>query len=299
MSSLRSNLGFSHSFLARATTGRGRVISFSLLALLSAGNLHCGSDSENGGNGGSTSQAGSAVGGGGSDAGGSGSGGVSTGGSGGAPSGGTAGGGASSGGGGASGGTASGGSGGMLAGAGGSGGATAGSGGGGGASGGSGGTGGGGAFTLTSSKLTEGATFAADYTCAAGNAEKSLPLSWTAGPSETKSYAIVFQDTNNNFNHWVVWDIPTTITALPEGLPNDATLSSVGSAKQKAGSGQGYLGPCPMGMLHTYVFTVYALDVATLSEAMASSSTMQLSAAIQMHDIASATLSGKSDAMMP
>jgi phosphatidylethanolamine-binding protein (PEBP) family uncharacterized protein len=48
-----------------------------------------------------------------------------------------------------------------------------------------------------------------------------------------------------------------------------------------------------------YAFTVYALDVATLTEAMANSSTMQLSAAIQMHDIASAKLTGKSAAAMP
>jgi Raf kinase inhibitor-like YbhB/YbcL family protein len=145
----------------------------------------------------------------------------------------------------------------------------------------------------------EGATFATEYTCAAGTTEKSLPLAWTAGPSETKSYAIVFQDTNNNFNHWVVWDIPPTITMLPEGLPNDATLTTVGNAKQKAGSGEGYLGPCPSGMLHTYVFTVYALDVATLPDVTASRETMALSATIQMHDIASAKLSGKSDAKMP
>jgi phosphatidylethanolamine-binding protein (PEBP) family uncharacterized protein len=52
-------------------------------------------------------------------------------------------------------------------------------------------------------------------------------------------------------------------------------------------------------MEHVYSFSVYALDVATLSEAMANSSTMQLSAAVQMHDIASAKLSGKSAAMMP
>jgi len=178
---------------------------------------------------------------------------------------------------------------------------SAGGGGVGGSSGGSGGAGGGGggSFALTSPKLMEGAKFASDYTCAAGSAEKSLPLTWTAGPSQTKSYAIVLLDTNNDFNHWVVWDIPPTTTALPEGLPDDATLSMVGGAKQKAGSGQGYLGPCPSGTLHTYQFTVYALDVATLSEAMANSSTMQLSAAVQMHDIASAKLSGTSDAQRP
>lgn len=288
--------------LTRASHARNFAL-LSLLGLASLANLRCSSDADSPGAGGVTAQAGSvnagmSSGGAGTGNGGSGAGGGTTGGGGAAMAGGGA---ATTGGGGASAGGAQAGSGGAIAGSGGRGGAGGSASGAGGTSGGSGGTGGGGSggFVLTSSKLMEGATFAADYTCAAGSAEKSLPLTWSAGPSETKSYAIVFLDTNNNFNHWVVWDIPPTTTMLPEGLPDDATLSTVGNAKQKAGSGQGYLGPCPSGMLHTYSFTVYALDVATLSEAMANSSTMQLSAAIQMHDIASAKLSGKSDAKMP
>jgi phosphatidylethanolamine-binding protein (PEBP) family uncharacterized protein len=52
-------------------------------------------------------------------------------------------------------------------------------------------------------------------------------------------------------------------------------------------------------MSHIYKFTVYALDVATLPGAMTSMSTADLSAAVQMHDLASASLSGNSDAKKP
>ncbi|HYQ14855.1 MAG TPA: YbhB/YbcL family Raf kinase inhibitor-like protein, partial [Polyangiaceae bacterium] len=170
-------------------------------------------------------------------------------------------------------------------------------------SGGSSGSGGGstGAFALTSPKLTEGAKFADEYTCASGNAGKSVPLTWTAGPSGTLSYAVILLDTNTMppFNHWVIWDIPPTTTMLPEGLATDAMLTMPAGAKQKGGQGSGYLGPCPSGNSHVYKFTVYAMDVATLPNAMTSMATSALATAVQAHDLASASLSGNSDAKSP
>lgn len=151
---------------------------------------------------------------------------------------------------------------------------------------------------LSSSKLAAGAKFADEYTCASTTSH-SPPLTWTAGPSGTLSYAIVLEDTTINFNHWVVYDIPPATLMLPESLPTDAALTMPAGAKQKAGQGMGYLGPCPSGMLHTYVFTVYALDVATLPGVTASSATMDLADAVKMHDLASASLSGMSDAKKP
>jgi Raf kinase inhibitor-like YbhB/YbcL family protein len=113
------------------------------------------------------------------------------------------------------------------------------------------------------------------------------------------SYALVFLDTNITFNHWVVWDIPPSTLMLPEALPTTAMLTMPAGAKQASGQGTGYLGPCPSGMTHTYKFTIYALDVATLPGVTTSSSTMNIAAAIEMHDIASASLSGTSDAKKP
>lgn len=160
------------------------------------------------------------------------------------------------------------------------------------------GQGGGPGFTLSSSKLTAGAAFPAEYTCA--NAmDHSPPFSWAAGPNGTLSYALVLLDTNNMFTHWVLWDIPPATTLLPESLPTTAALNAPAGAKQRAGQGMGYLGPCPNGTTHTYVFTLYALDVATLPGVTQASSTAQLRTIIEMHDLASAQLSGTSNAKPP
>ena len=159
------------------------------------------------------------------------------------------------------------------------------------------GAGGGGGFTLTSIKLSAGAAFPADFTCA--GVDHSPPLAWTSGPSATLSYALVLQDTNNMLNHWVLWDVPPATRELPESLATTATLTTPAGAKQKAFQGSGYMGPCPSGTLHTYVFTLYALDVATLPGDTAASTTANLVTAIQMHDVANAALSATSDAKMP
>ena len=160
------------------------------------------------------------------------------------------------------------------------------------------GAGGGGAFALTSSKLAEGAAFASEFTCAS-NPNHSPPLTWTPGPSAALSYALVLLDTNNSFNHWVVWDMPPSTSMLVESLPTTANLSMPAGAKQVSGQGMGYLGPCPGGTPHTYKFTIYALDVATLPGVTTSSMSSDVATAIQAHDIASATLSGTSNAKRP
>ncbi len=139
--------------------------------------------------------------------------------------------------------------------------------------------------------------FPVDFTCAGD--DHSPPFTWTPGPSTTLSYALVLQDTNNMLNHWVLWDIPTTTTppnTLMESLATTSPLTMPNGAKQKSFSATGYLGPCPSGMVHTYRFTLYALDVATLPNVTATTSTANLVTAIQMHDVATATLSATSDA---
>ena len=170
---------------------------------------------------------------------------------------------------------------------------------GGGSSGGAGGSGGGGSFTLMSSALAAGMKVPTEYACAMNSHPNppSPPFAWTAGPSATMSYALVMVDTSvmpNGFTHWVVWDIPAGTMMLPGALGGSATLTMPAGAKQAAGSGMGYLAPCPPNT-HTYVFTLYALDVATLPGVTTSTSTANLAAAIQMHDIASATFSVMSD----
>ncbi|HEX5101358.1 MAG TPA: YbhB/YbcL family Raf kinase inhibitor-like protein [Polyangiaceae bacterium] len=159
------------------------------------------------------------------------------------------------------------------------------------------GAGGASGFTLTSSVITEGGMFPDDNTCAGTN--KSPPLTWTAGPSGTMSYAVVLFDTSNMLNHWAMWDIPSTVTMLPAALDSMAMSTAVPGAKQKSFQGNGYYGPCPSGMDHVYRFTVYALSTATLSGAMTSQMPNAIAMAIMdANPLGSASLSAHSDASM-
>src|SRR5438552_2672943 len=73
-------------------------------------------------------------------------------------------------------------------------------------------------LTLTSTAFTEGTMIPAAQTCT-GDSHMSPPLSWTAGPSGTMSYAIALVDMTNTFVHWTIWDMPASTTSLAGNLP--------------------------------------------------------------------------------
>ncbi len=98
---------------------------------------------------------------------------------------------------------------------------------------------------------------------------KSPALSWTGGPAETKSFAIVLYDTRYNMLHWVLWDIPANVHTLPEGLPSGYALTAPAGAHQVASMGSdphAYYGPCSSGSFAgSYEYRLYALDTAMLA----------------------------------
>jgi Raf kinase inhibitor-like YbhB/YbcL family protein len=156
----------------------------------------------------------------------------------------------------------------------GAGGATGGAGSGGAGTGGaSGGSGGGGTFTLTSSKLdgTGAMEMPADFTCE-GDAH-SPPFEWTGVPAGTMSFAMLFVDTTIAADnpdssmawHHAIWDIPASVTGLPEDMPTTATVTDPVACKQfNPLQCDGYLAPCA-NREDTYEFRLYALPVATLT----------------------------------
>ena len=136
----------------------------------------------------------------------------------------------------------------------------------------------------------------AAQTCT-GDSHMSPPLSWTAGPSGTMSYAIALVDMTNTFVHWTIWDMPASTTSLAGNLPKTQVLTTPVMAQQiNRFQGDGYFGPCPMGSMHTYVFEVYALDVATLPGVSPTSTPETVRAQMMAHDLAMGTLSGFSSA---
>lgn len=100
---------------------------------------------------------------------------------------------------------------------------------------------------------------------AAGGGNVSPDLTWGDVPSGTKSFAITCFDPDaprGGFWHWVVVDIPATVTTIPEGGP----VPSDGRELPSDFGTPGWGGPCPpRGPAHRYVFTVYALDIPKLA----------------------------------
>ena len=159
-----------------------------------------------------------------------------------------------------------------------------------------GGGGAGATLTVTSTAFTNGSMIPAVSTCT-GNSHMSPPLTWTAGPSGTMSYAVALVDTNNGFVHWVMWDIPATTTTLPANLPKTQMITTPVMAQQiNRFTGDGYFGPCPSGQTHVYTFEVYAIDVATLPGVNIGGMPEAVRTIMMMHDLASGTLSGMSNA---
>jgi Raf kinase inhibitor-like YbhB/YbcL family protein len=95
----------------------------------------------------------------------------------------------------------------------------------------------------------------------------SPALAWTAVPN-ARYYAIIAEDPDAKpqlpFIHWVAWNIPSTVTRLPEGVQEQPRLTEPEGVLQGRNSrgSTGYYGPRPpVGeAAHHYHFQVFALD---------------------------------------
>lgn len=100
-----------------------------------------------------------------------------------------------------------------------------------------------------------------------GGENVSIGVTWQTLPA-AQSYALLFDDKHpvaNNWVHWLVVDISSTVTEIPEG--GSRTNMPLGARELITSWGQtGYDGPQPpVGSGdHEYVATLYALDVSKL-----------------------------------
>ena len=119
---------------------------------------------------------------------------------------------------------------------------------------------------LRSPAFANGATIPAKYTADGENI--SPPIEWGPVPDQTVSLALISDDPDApspllpiiTWVHWVVYNIPPTVTALEEGLPPEEALP--GGIRQGLSSFKsfGYGGPAPPFGEHRYYFRLYALD---------------------------------------
>ncbi len=101
---------------------------------------------------------------------------------------------------------------------------------------------------------------------------QSPEVSWKDLPKNAKSIAVTVYDpdapTGSGWWHWIIYNIPVTMTGLPQGF------GEMGKRKLKGGPIQnmtdfgdvGYGGPCPPqgDSPHHYFLKVFALDVEKL-----------------------------------
>ena len=168
-------------------------------------------------------------------------------------------------------------------------------------------------FTVNLPAIAHGAVIPTEYAFCKSKgtlgANKSPEIKWSGAPAGTKSFAILAVDPKvpskaDNVNkegktvskdlprvdffHWVLANIPASVTHLPSGAESDKVVPKgkpTGQAKSglrgvnnysdwfatnpdMSGQYGGYDGPCPPWndeIVHEYHFEVYALDIETLS----------------------------------
>ena len=130
-----------------------------------------------------------------------------------------------------------------------------------------------GGFTLESPDIHGQLTLEQVYNGFGCRGENVSPaLSWHGEPEGTQSFAVTVYDpdapTGSGWWHWLVFNIPKTVHALPRGAgdPKSGRMPK-GAVQSVTDFGTvGYGGACPPkgDRPHRYIFTVYALDVARL-----------------------------------
>jgi len=127
-------------------------------------------------------------------------------------------------------------------------------------------------------------------------------LTWTAGPATTQSYAIIMQDSGfvvrgSPILHWVLVNIPASVTELPAGMQPDAKPEGSIYGPNYRGVTQPYLGPrTPPGPKHRYHMQVLALDI-VLPADFAPKNYDELMAPIKGHVVATGNVIGLGQAM--
>ena len=118
------------------------------------------------------------------------------------------------------------------------------------------------ALQLKTAAFKAGGNIPSKYTCNGG--DTSPALAWSGAPAGTQAFALVMDDPDapgGTWVHWLMYDVPTSVLELPEGVPAQLELPSGARQGRNDFRRVGYGGPCPpRGPAHRYFFRLYALD---------------------------------------
>ena len=150
-------------------------------------------------------------------------------------------------------------------------------------------------MTLTSLSFLDGGAIPSRHSC--DGEDSSPPLEWSGAPSGTRSFALIVDDPDapdpaapkRIYVHWVLYDMDSSATSLPEGV-GAKDRPHGGRQGKNDGGGIGYMGPCPPIGRHRYFFKLYALD-AKLGD-LGTATKAEVEAAMETHILDVAELVG-------
>jgi Raf kinase inhibitor-like YbhB/YbcL family protein len=150
-------------------------------------------------------------------------------------------------------------------------------------------------LTLTSPAFSHGGSIPRANTCEGD--DRSPALSWSGAPAGTRSFALIVDDPDapdpkapkRVYVHWLLYDLPADVSALPEGVSNSDLPRGSWQLPNDFGR-ERYGGPCPPVGRHRYFHKLYALD-ATLGD-LTTRTKAGLLQAMEGHVLAQAELMG-------
>ncbi len=113
-------------------------------------------------------------------------------------------------------------------------------------------------MTLTSSSFADGGSHSRQI-YPGSPSPVSPALAWENAPAATQSFALIMHDPDvaprkgvDDVLHWMAFNIPASVHALPEGVPTQPTLPDGTIQPNNLGGHPGFMGPGARGVYHHY-----------------------------------------------